>query len=115
MFLKIPYDDPVITYLTLEDKIPTRDMLTEWSSKKYVDGFVENMKLSVVVKYEVSDKMFHLLTSGKVELGLPHTPVYRIIPPIRVDDMPGKTQYNFIVDLELINNQLEDKELDNQL
>jgi hypothetical protein len=105
MFLHIDKTNPNITYLTLDDLIPTKQELKSWSDAKIVDGFVSDCQLNLLVKVEYAERIYHLLNSGMVTLGLQKTPIYKIKLPMHVNDVQGKTQVKIIANLELINTE----------
>lgn len=101
MYFKLPTSEAQ-NYLDLAGMALANEELQEMVKYKFLQSFVKDMKLSMIVKIEHADKLYLALNTGECRMGLKGIEIYRIVPPIQVDDVEGKTQINLSADLVFV-------------
>lgn len=108
MFFKLPNEETQ-SYLELQGIAIAKQEIIDWVGKGMLNSFVKDMKVTFLIRSAIADKMYIALRTGECELGLKDIQIYRIVPPIQVDDVEGKTQISFTANIEYIDNENKKK------
>lgn len=101
MYLRLPQGQTQ-SYLELAGYALTKDEVQTMAMDGTLQSFVKDMQVSFYVRIEQSDKLYMTLRSGECVLGLQNIKIYRIVPPVQVNDVEGKTQVMFTAKLKYL-------------
>ena len=113
MFFKLPTDETQ-SYLELAGLALSKEEVQNLVSNQGLCSFVKDMKVSFLVRAQHADKLYMALRTGECKMGLKGIEIYRIVPPIQVDDVEGtgKTQLDLTARLVYVD---DDEKVDEKV
>lgn len=88
------------TYLALNNAISQQDVFNFIDGKKFYCR-VTDMTAKFTVANDVAESMYDLLETGFCKIGTKFRKIYRVVPPVRIDDGENN-KYVFVCKLEFL-------------